>query len=68
MPVPGEDGLRHFKAMDPPLRLRVQDATGDVTPTALVGRGVELRVPVHWEDEGRGARPWKSRIRIEVIW
>jgi cytochrome c551/c552 len=68
MPPPGENGLRHFAAMDPPLQLRVQDATGTVTPTAVVGRGVELRVPVHWEKVGKGARPWRARIRVEVIW
>ena len=68
MPAPGEDGVRHFETMDPPLYLRVQDATGDVTPTALVGRGVELRLPVHWEREARGPRPWRAHIRVEVIW
>jgi len=68
MPAPGEDGMRHFNTMDPPLQLRVQDSTGDVTPTALVGRGVELRLPVHWEKEGRGPRPWRAQFRMEVIW
>jgi hypothetical protein len=68
MPPPGENGLRHFASMDPPLQLRVQDATGTVTPTAVVGRGVELRVPLHWEKVGKGARPWRALIRVEVIW
>jgi hypothetical protein len=68
MPAPGEHGLRHFTTMDPPLQLRVQDSTGDVTPTALVGRGVELRLPVHWQKDGPSPRPWRARIRVEVIW
>ena len=68
MPAPGENGLRHFTTMDPPLQLRVQDSTGDVTPTALVGRGVELRLPVHWQKDGQSPRPWRARIRVEVIW
>jgi cbb3-type cytochrome oxidase cytochrome c subunit len=68
MPPPGKNGLRHFAAMDPPLQLRVEDARGTVTPTAVVGRGVELRVPVHWEKVGKGVRPWRARMRVEVIW
>jgi len=68
MPPPGEQGLRHFETMDPPLRLRVTDSAGPIKPTAVVGRDVELRVPVRWEQVGQGALPWQAQLKVEVIW